>query len=243
MQKQQIISHVLVGVASAGVGAGVAHILTKKHIQKIADEEIASVKESYKLLRKEGEFATPESAAEHLKKLEEQKAEVEEEVKQYAEGLEDLGYVQVSDEDMADNTPEGAEPLKVGTRVGRFTVTNDVIPAEIDAPSESRPYVIREDQYHEDFDGYEKHSLTFYEEDDTVAMPDDRPVEDVDAMLGDALTRFGEGSNDKDIVYVRNQVQRTDYEIVRNKNAYGVLVLGFDKTEVEPKIRKMRPHE
>jgi hypothetical protein len=238
MQKQQIISHVLVGVASAGVGAGVAHILTKKHFQQVANEEIASVKAAYSKVE-----TVVEPAAEHLKKLEEERAEVEKEIKDYTEDIKDLGYQQVSSEDMVDNTPEGAEPLKVGSRVGRYTVTNDVIPAEIDAPNPGRAYVIREDQYHEDFDGYEKHSLVFYEEDDTLAMPDDRPVEDVDAMVGDGLTRFGDGSNDKDIVYVRNQVQRTDFEIVRNKNSYGVLVLGFDKADVEPKVRKMRDHE
>jgi len=236
MQKQ-IISHVLVGVGSAALGTGVTYVILKKRIQQLADEEIASVKAAY-------QKAEPvvEPAAEHLQKLQEERAEVEKEIQEYTEDIEDLGYKQVTDADMVDNTPEGAEPLKVENRVKRYLVTDQVIPAAIEEPSATRPYIIREEQYHDEYQHFEKHSITFFEEDDTLAMPDDRPVEDVDAMVGDALTRFGEGSNDKDIVYVRNQVQRTDYEIIRNKNSFGVMVLGFDK-ETTPKVRKMRDHE
>lgn len=233
--EKQIITNIAVGVLSAGLGAGVTFLVTKKrleaHYQAITDQEVASVKESYRLLRKEGPLATVEGAAEHLKNLEEDKAEVDNEIKQFTDGIEELGYKQVTDEDMADNTREGAEPLKVGTRVGRYTITDKPL-GKVAEIREDGPYIIREDEYHEGYQGHSQYSYTYYEGDKTLAGEDERAVEDIEKVVGHkSLENFGLGSNDPQIVYVRNPILLEDYEITLDPRTYGVMVLGFDKVE------------
>lgn len=236
MDQKQIISLVGVGVVSAGVGATVSHILTKKKYTAIADAEIEAVRDSYRILRKEGPLATPESAAEHLTELREAETKVEE----YTEKLEELGYIkEVTDEDMEDNALEGAEPLKVGDKVGRYTVTDRVIPAAIEPPSETEPYVIREEEFMEGFENHGQVLLSYYPDDKTLCDESQVEVEDKDAIVGrTALGKFGQGSNDPRIVYVRNRKSETDYEITLMQGSYGHEVLGFDKTEMPRKTKK-----
>jgi hypothetical protein len=237
MQKQQIISHVLVGVAGLGVGSGVTFLVLKKRLeakyQAITESEIESVKHTYRLIRKEGLLSTVEGAAEHLKDLEEKKTEVDDEIKEYTEGIENLGYKQVTSEDMVDNTPEG------GRVSGIRGLDYDVeVLAPVAEVQESRPYIIREDEYHNGHEGYSQYSYTYYVEDSTLAGEDERAVEDIDKVIGaDSITKFGVGSNDADIVYVRNPVLLEDYEVTRDSRSYGVMVLGFDKTDGQQGVR------
>lgn len=243
MDTKNIVTLVGVGVVSAGAGATVAHILTRKKYEKWAEEEIADVRQHFVLLRKEGPLATPESAAEHLAELREEKHEVDEEIKEYTEGLEDLGYKAVSTEDMEDNVPEGAEPLKIGDKVGRFVIDDRPIPSAIEEPSDDHPYLIREDEWHEGFENHEQILLTYYDQDDTLCDESERTIDNIEQTVGhEALTKFGVGSNDTQIVYVRNKKNSCDYEVTLNSGSYTTLVLGFNETE-KPRVRKMRDHE
>lgn len=98
--------------------------------------------------------------------------------------------------------------------------------------TKARPYVISHDEYFAADLDYENISLTYYEEDDTLVNEQDNPVQQIDQMIGDeALGRFGHGSKDKNVVYVRNDRLETDFEVVRSNGSYVVEVLGLEPAE------------
>ena len=83
----------------------------------------------------------------------------------------------------------------------------------------TKPYVISPDDFGE-LDGYETTTLTYYAdgvlEDDYYVVID---KEEVDAMVGvDSFNHFGE--HEADTVFVRNEKQKTDYEIQRDLRKY-----------------------
>lgn len=85
----------------------------------------------------------------------------------------------------------------------------------IDEPEEvDKPYVISQNEYGE-FGDYMEISLTMYG-DGIVADDDDEIIEDVAAVLG---TDFEDEFED-DVVFVRNDARKCDYEIVRDPRTY-----------------------
>lgn len=65
-------------------------------------------------------------------------------------------------------------------------------------------------------------ALTFhyFEEDDVLLDDGDEVVDDIDGVVGDALVRFGDGSDDSDTVYVVNGRLGLAIEIVRLHSSY-----------------------
>lgn len=113
---------------------------------------------------------------------------------------------------------------------------------EAEVVDTSKPYVITIEAFTDDCQDYEKLSLYYYDDDDTLIDERQEVLPDVDALVGDALTRFGEGSNDPDIVYVRNERMSCDYEIVRYEKGYQEEFLGIPADEVK-KRRKLNGEE
>lgn len=88
---------------------------------------------------------------------------------------------------------------------------------EKDAKAE-RPYVIPPTEFG-GIDGYETITLTYFAGDKVLVDDSDYVVEDADAIVGkDSLTHFGE--YEEDSVHVRNDVLKTDYEILRDEGRY-----------------------
>lgn len=226
--------------AGLAVGGAAGYFLTKMRLQKVyadqADKDIASVKERYTILRKEGEYATPVSA-----------------VAAYEAKLVGLEYAEGYSED----APEDDHPFD------RFTsnsnpklklraldpeeddeeVEEDDAPEaeseEDDAPETeaeprdtSKPYLISVAEYMEDEPHDEKLSLTYFSEDDTLIDSRESVVPDIIGTIGEeALTMFGHLSDDPSIVYVRNERLEADFEIVLDKRAFTDVVLGLREYE------------
>lgn len=94
---------------------------------------------------------------------------------------------------------------------------NETENEEEDDDMDDEPYVISPDEFDEHED-YEVETLTYYA-DGVLTDWYDEPIEDVEEYIGkDALTRFGE--YEKDTVYVRNDVHKSDYEIQRDTRKY-----------------------
>lgn len=95
--------------------------------------------------------------------------------------------------------------------------------------TEDKPYIITHDEYFAGEKNYDTQSLVYYSVDDTLCDEHDKPLENTDALVGDDhLARFGSGSKDKNIVYVRNDRLETEYEIIRSKGSYLEEVLGME---------------
>lgn len=96
------------------------------------------------------------------------------------------------------------------------------------------PYVIHVDE-REGEGVYSSVTYTYYAGDDVVCNERDEilDVSDRERILGETnLDRFGHGSNDSNVVYIRNDQLEMDIEVVKSPNSYEQEVAGF-----EPEIR------
>ena len=215
------------------VGAGTTYLLVEKRIRKeyreLAEEEIESVKQAYKMLYKQGEFSTPESAAKALASTSKDEEKTPEQIGMEAvrKLIKTQGY---SPEEEALNelrvVDEPVQPSKSDlTQVVRNVFTD----ASVIEPSATEPYIISIEEYAEEFRNHEKVTVTYYEGDETLADENDEMIHDIESNVGlDNVTRFGQGgSQDENVVYVRNQRTGIDFEICRMTVGYSEHVLGL----------------
>lgn len=225
MNKDLIIK-VGIGVGGLAVGGGAGYLLAKKQLEALyaarVEEEVEQVREMYKRRTKTEQFATPESAVESLVKdisvrigdtplseLTKSAPEVEE----YQEIVEDEGYTLTEPERR--NIFDQPEPS----------------PAELNTTS---PYEISAQEFMEGEN--DQVTLMYYQADDTLVDEREQPVPDPDDTVGEQHLDLLDGKNN--VVYVRNPVISTDFEILLNEGAYSVLVLGNDDEHLEPRRRR-----
>ena len=212
MRTNSTLTNCFVFAAGAAVGAAVAWKLLKTQFEQIAQEEIDSVKEVYaKKYEKTNISFEPdlemETAIENDEKnIEEPVGEIDgATMRTYAAELSKLGYTNYSDVDS-------------NVRVITPTIEDD------------KPFVISPDEYAA-LDDYEAISLTYYS-DGVLADDMDYRVDDVEDVVSlEALSRFGEF--EEDIVHVRNDRLKCDYEIARDARKYADVTrnTGFRVTE------------
>lgn len=92
--------------------------------------------------------------------------------------------------------------------------TDDDHPIE-DEPEE--PYVITYDEFSEIGTNYTE--LIYYDEDDTLVDDEDH-VLDIPSTVGDCLSEFGVGTDDINMVYVKNPKTGKYYEVTRLYEPY-----------------------
>ena len=116
------------------------------------------------------------------------------------------------------------------------------MPMELKRRDASRPYVIAAEELGEE--GFDCTTLDYYAGDDILADESEQPIPDVDRIVGvENLSKFGYGSHDKSLVYVRNEAMGSDFEICLNPGKYEDFVLGEElKHSYEPKIRRFRDY-
>lgn len=154
-------------VLGAAVGSVATWQYTKKKYERIAQEEIDSVKEIFSKRESaaEVEIVTPEPQTAKIGKPEEKP-----DITEYAARLEREGYTNYS------NVSAGEKK-------------------EEQEAMEMKPYVISPEEFGE-FEDYERISLSYYA-DQILADEDDEKVEDVDNVVGlESLTHFGEFEDD-----------------------------------------------
>jgi hypothetical protein len=98
-----------------------------------------------------------------------------------------------------------------------------------------RPYVIHVDERSET--DYPESTYTYYDVDNVLCNERDEVIaegDERDELVGEAnLNKFGHGSEDANIVYIRNDRLEMDIEICRSPNSYAEEVHGFDPPEPE----------
>lgn len=229
-----------VAVVALGVGAVIAYKIAEKRTtakyEDILACEIEAARVFYKRLAKEGEFDSPEGAVKALVP-----EEVVDAVSKY-QGNADIPKVPY-DKAPRNKTSTVVEAIEVKTNVFEEAQTNPLdwdYNAEIANRTPDKPYVISIDEFGENEDGHEQATITYYADDDTLADERDQMIDNSDYTVGDDnLLRFGHGSNDERIVYVRNERIQMDFEIVRSEGSYSKEVLGFDP-DSESTIRHSR---
>lgn len=209
MTNRILINQLSFVAAGVTIGIGVGMLITEKTFKakykKLADEEIESVKESYKLLRKEGpDLADPTTVINNL----------------YTQHVEELKYATES----LDDTIEHVKNAQHAADVVAFATINDRPMPERDPEN---PYVISIDQFMTEAD-QGKISVTYYELDDVLIDDNEDQIPDINGVLGDDwLNRFGQQSHDPDMVYVRNEALANDFEVTRDPRSYKEVHLGY----------------
>lgn len=101
--------------------------------------------------------------------------------------------------------------------------------AERDERRNGVPYVVSEGEYMENEHNHEQIVLTYFALSDTLVDEDEKPIDDVEGTCGtENLKRFGHGSGDINVVFVRNEKRGMDMEILRSMGSYEKEVLGID---------------
>lgn len=96
------------------------------------------------------------------------------------------------------------------------------------------PYPVHEEEFASADAGYHVELMLFYEADEFVCQEDDPRDVMYDAPLKLGDLRFGYGSTDPDVCYIRNPRLLTDFKITRMRESYEVAVMGLEaETEAE----------
>ncbi len=242
--------------------------LTPKY-EALVKEEIETAQDYYARLNKAGPYATPEGAVKALHDDEDNEFVVGperlgEEVAEMI--LEEAAIAQRSYDKMFTGTVEVVEG-DAGTTIVETTAQVDLedgsvevtqketsniflngnpVDADFDPEVEAekrsagKPYIITEDEFMTNANEDEEISCTYYAADDTLTDHKDKTIDDIEGNVGEAnLKQFGRGSNDRNMLFVRNEAKGTIYEIARSGGSYMREVLGMDEDEV-PKRRVRR---
>ncbi len=178
-------------VAGAAVGSATTLVVVKRKYEKIAQEEIDSVKEVFYKREFGSKVKEMTNAGEGI-----------------VRGLQ-AGIMQAAEQakDKPDLVQYAAMVQKYGGNIGE----------EKEAHMKDKyPYVISPEEFGE-FDDYEKISLTYYA-DGVLADDNNEVVDDVEDIVGDALDHFGEYEDDS--VFVRCDERKCDYEILLDQRTF-----------------------
>lgn len=179
----------------AGIGSVATWQLTKKYYADLAQEEIDSVKEAF----------SKKSNKESTEKVEEPK----ENEKEY--------IAQPSGNSLKPDIMEYASIVRKEGYTNYSNPSDSLTEDDDEYDIREEPYIIDPDDFAWN-EEYEKISLTHFA-DGVLADDGDKPIEDVDGTVGrDYFNHFGE--YEEDIVYVRNDKMRVDFEICRDLRTY-----------------------
>jgi len=244
---RSIITHIGVSLAAAGAGFGGGYILAKKRAERTLEEEIRSVKDAY-YAKLQNKPPLRDLAHEVLERAEEE-LEVKGEVLEAEAVAIANGYVPSTDAREGDFSEAGNQH---NLQPGQITY-----PPETDPEDEARqqkyeqsravntfdtegddvafqrnsehPYLVSQESWGEPaFDDYDKLSLVYYVDDNTLTDESENIVEDIEAVVGSKnLTYFGGNARSGDdlIIYVRNEKQKADYEVMMRQTSYQAWVM------------------
>lgn len=218
------------------IGGGTATLILKKHYQRILEEEVASVKEAYKA---------------ETKNLKKQNLDLLDEVTQPKpkdKPLTETELLKISATQLiAEQGYGGGVIEEEAPRFKMYDRTTDNFNPADEERSEEEPYVVSISEWQNDEEDFDKITVRYFEDDETVVeelRSDPLPVESVGAAN---LLRFGIGSQDENIVYVRNEKLKIDFEVIRDEGSYTESVMGIPEwnsrdIKEKPRIKKMRNH-
>jgi hypothetical protein len=105
--------------------------------------------------------------------------------------------------------------------------------AELSTRDPREPYVIHYDEWEEDSDvqsgAYLQQTFSYYEGDDIMCDEHDTPIYEYYKSTGPL--KFGHGSKDPHVVYIRNEIMEREFEILYHPGRFEVEVLGLDDGE------------
>ena len=199
----------LIFAAGLAVGAVAGAVLVKNKVLADAKAEVEEVRKYYRESRGVVEEVEEEEEKEEVKEVEKKECELKD--------------IQVKDEPKTGLTNY--------SQITKMYMSKD----EFQSPMYDDPFVIDPSEFGENPE-YDTETLTYFA--DGVLVDDvDDVIEEPDIVVGlENLKIFEEfGAT---TVYVRNDIYKTDYEIIRDDWNYSDL-----KEPVEPPVKEKKPHQ
>lgn len=224
----------------AGIGGGLVYILAKRALEtkysQIAEDEIGEMEEHYRAKARALESEAAKRPVEEI--VRERGYSSTDEKPPMAVSPPDR-VVEEAKETLKDARPDAAKVVK---EPQEHAEVRNVFEEHADPPgmawvhaeelkrrSPDIPYVIHYDE-RDEMEDYDVTTLTYFEGDDVLSNERDEPIppEDRERLVGEKnLERFGHGSNDPNVVYIRNDVLELVYEVLKSPNSYAEEVHGF----------------
>lgn len=189
------MKNLLCFVAGAAIGSVVTWKLIEKKYKDLADEEIESVKETFKNRK-------PRITKDNVKETVEKVINKYKEPKEIVEDIVNSEKYYIENEEEIDEDDESNYTVNVDDDIEVIT-----------------PYVITPEQFGE-YNEYGTKTLTYYA-DNVLTDEIDNPItsEEMITMIGiDALDHFGEYEDDS--VYIRDEMNEMDYEILKSEKKF-----------------------
>lgn len=112
-------------------------------------------------------------------------------------------------------------------------------PAEMAKRSPDRPYIIHQDEFAGNETDYTQVTYTYYAQDQILTDEHDDVLNNVEELVGERnLTKFGHGTDDFNVLYVRNSKLELEFEICQLNKSYEQEVMGLEHSE--PTHEQMR---
>lgn len=230
-------------VAGAGIGVAIGFSVgyfvmakrTQLKYEKIADAEIEKMREHYlkryhemdkimqgpkppidEVMRDLGYKTESEAHGETRHEFTAEEQEAIDQANRNHPGEEEVEDVEVVEEGEPPRVVENITNIFTDAPVDHWNYATEARNRRPDVP-----YIIHFDEFQQNEPEHEQVTYTYYEVDDILADERDTTIDDMDATIGlGNLGKWGHGSNDPNVVYVRNEKIKTDFEILRDRGSY-----------------------
>ena len=235
--QQLIAAGFLVFTTGVAIGVGVGRTLAFRKLDAEYDERLAletqRIDQFHRMMRKEPPFDNIRTAAaayeERLRELDAHLDGTE-----YEEVVEELGYAEESEPEPSEEAADALDPAE--TAVDEMAQLLRISPRD-----EGLPYIVTTQEFFDEHDDYDTHSVTYYEDDRMLVDDRGTIISDIEGNLGpDYNLAFGLGSGEPHVVYIRNEQRTNDYEVLLEPGSYTENVLGVVPDEHKTQRRKMR---
>lgn len=209
---------------AAGAIAGykyARHILEGEYTEQL-EKELERSRDMHERQAKTGRYATPQSALEAL--IPEEAVEA---LRVYR------GNVAAVDPDKSagvvqyNKVVEVPKPERKNVFTNNEPITEREIENEIANRTEEAPYIISDEEFMQNEHDMSQVMMTYYEGDGVLADETDEVHTNIDEVIGNYnIPRFGHRSGEEHIVYIRNHILGTEFEVHRNTGKYSDIVAG-----------------
>lgn len=147
--------------------------------------------------------------------------------------------VQVMEQAAESGSPMTAEEA---VKINIFATSGDNwdYEKELEGRSPDQPYIIHRDEFFAEEMDYSQLTLTFYEGDEIMVDDQDAPVYNWADITGPL--HWGHGSDDPNVVYIRNDKRKAEFEVLRHTGLYSSEVLGIE-IEENARVRDLKHSE
>lgn len=226
------------------IGASLGYYFTKRHLAKKymaqADSEIEAMREHYASKLRTSAAIRTADVDEATQIIEEQEYGPQPTTRSELKDLQQEQHVvnpeawrKAAEDELAAEPEITANVFEVDDE-WNWDFENDLRAGGVD------PYVLHHEEWTTE-GMYTRLSLTYFEGDDVLADEHDTPIDDQDAMVGLAnLAKFGHGSGDPNVVYIRNVELELEIEIVHSDGKFSEERRGIVEPPTDPSDPRRR---